>query len=157
MHSVWKSFKKSHFATFGRIQIILRYFLVICKHCADGASSSIIVSLDVRILVVWFIRLNLCAIGCFSPLQSLSLKIEDDLRKSKNDPLSREPESEVARRAAERRLFGSTGLQASVTQSDRIRQEMQRYASMRDPSLREYPSQKSQGRMQRCLRLLFTD
>ena len=63
------------------------------------------------------------------PFQSLSMKIEDELRKSKSDP--REPESEVARRAAERRLFGSVGIQ-----SDRIRQEMQRYASMRDPVLR---------------------
>ena len=41
------------------------------------------------------------------------------------------PESDIARRNAERRLFGSLG-----TQSDRIRQEMQRYASMRDPTLR---------------------
>lgn len=57
------------------------------------------------------------------------MKIEDELRASKTNP--REPESEVARRAAERRLFGSVGLQ-----SDRIRQEMQRYASMRDPVLR---------------------
>ena len=56
------------------------------------------------------------------------MKIEDDLRKA-TDP--REPEAEIARRNAERRLFGSTG-----TQSDRIRQEMQRYASMRDPVLR---------------------
>ena len=40
-------------------------------------------------------------------------------------------ESDLARRNAERRLFGSLG-----TQSDRIRQEMQRYASMRDPTLR---------------------
>ena len=40
-------------------------------------------------------------------------------------------ESDIARRNAERRLFGSLG-----TQSDRIRQEMQRYASMRDPTLR---------------------
>lgn len=59
----------------------------------------------------------------------MSMKIEDELRASKTNP--REPESEVARRAAERRLFGSVGLQ-----SDRIRQEMQRYASMRDPVLR---------------------
>ena len=73
--------------------------------------------------------------GVFSALQSLSLKIEDDLRKAKTDPLAREPESEVARRAAERRLFGLTG---ASTQSDRIRQEMQRYASMRDPVLRYY-------------------
>ena len=40
-------------------------------------------------------------------------------------------ESELARQNAERRLFGSLG-----SQSDRIRQEMQRYASMRDPTLR---------------------
>jgi hypothetical protein len=40
-------------------------------------------------------------------------------------------ECDIARRNAERRLFGSLG-----TQSDRIRQEMQRYASMRDPTLR---------------------
>ena len=57
------------------------------------------------------------------------MKIEDDLRKSTSEP--REPESEIARRNAERRLFGSVG-----NQSDRIRQEMQRYASMRDPVLR---------------------
>ena len=40
-------------------------------------------------------------------------------------------EGDLARRNAERRLFGSLG-----PQSDRIRQEMQRYASMRDPTLR---------------------
>ena len=40
-------------------------------------------------------------------------------------------EADVARQNAERRLFGSLG-----SQSDRIRQEMQRYASMRDPTLR---------------------
>lgn len=62
-------------------------------------------------------------------MQHLSMKIEDELRKSSTDP--REPESEVARRNAERRLFGSVGIQ-----SDRIRHEMQRYASMRDPVLR---------------------
>ena len=60
------------------------------------------------------------------------MKIEDDLRKSTSEP--REPESEIARRNAERRLFGISG--SVSNQSDRIRQEMQRYASMRDPSLR---------------------
>ena len=63
-------------------------------------------------------------------LQSLSLKIEDELRKSKSES-GRENESDLARRNAERRLFGSVGIQ-----SDRIRQEMQRYASMRDPTMR---------------------
>ena len=60
------------------------------------------------------------------------MKIEDDLRKSTSEP--REPESEIARRNAERRLFGISG--SVSNQSDRIRQEMQRYASMRDPHLR---------------------
>ena len=60
------------------------------------------------------------------------MKIEDDLRKSTSEP--REPESEIARRNAERRLFGISG--SVGNQSDRIRQEMQRYASMRDPVLR---------------------
>ena len=40
-------------------------------------------------------------------------------------------EADMARQNAERQLFGSLG-----SQSDRIRQEMQRYASMRDPTLR---------------------
>jgi len=63
-------------------------------------------------------------------IHSLSLKIEDELRKSKSES-GRENESDLARRNAERRLFGSVGIQ-----SDRIRQEMQRYASMRDPTMR---------------------
>ena len=72
-------------------------------------------------------------------LQSLSLKLEDELRKNQLSGLShREPESETARRNAEKRLFGSVGTTANHDrlQSERIRQEMARYASMRDPSLR---------------------
>ena len=72
-------------------------------------------------------------------LQSLSLKLEDELRKNQLSGLShREPESESARRNAEKRLFGSVGTSANQDrlQSERIRQEMARYASMRDPSLR---------------------
>ena len=87
---------------------------------------------------MWNVRLffKLCITGQFFQrelliLQSLSLKLEDELRKTRTDP--REPESEVARRNAEKRLFGSVGM---ANQSDRIRQEMARYASMRDPSLR---------------------
>jgi hypothetical protein len=60
------------------------------------------------------------------------MKIEDELRKTQSEP--RELESEVARRNAERRLFGTSGTGAN--QTDRIRQEMQRYASMRDPVMR---------------------
>ena len=76
----------------------------------------------------------------FEFLQSLSLKLEDELRKNQLSGLSshREPESESARRNAEKRLFGSVGTTANHDrlQSERIRQEMARYASMRDPSLR---------------------
>ena len=75
----------------------------------------------------------------FKFLQSLSLKLEDELRKNQLSGLShREPESESARRNAEKRLFGSVGTSANQDrlQSERIRQEMARYASMRDPSLR---------------------
>ena len=70
-------------------------------------------------------------------LQSLSLKLEDELRKNQLSS-HREPESESARRNAEKRLFGSVGTSANQDrlQSERIRQEMARYASMRDPSLR---------------------
>ena len=49
-------------------------------------------------------------------------------------PLSghaRESEGEIARQKAESKLFGLSGVQ-----SDRIRQEMARYATMRDPRLR---------------------
>ena len=41
-------------------------------------------------------------------------------------------ETEIARRNAERRLFGGS----LGSQTERIRQEMARYASMRDPVLR---------------------
>lgn len=41
-------------------------------------------------------------------------------------------EADIARRNAERRLFGGS----LGSQTERIRQEMQRYASMRDPVLR---------------------
>ena len=40
-------------------------------------------------------------------------------------------EGEIARQRAETKLFGLSGVQ-----SDRIRQEMARYATMRDPRLR---------------------
>ena len=65
-------------------------------------------------------------------------KLEDELRKtdgyasagavSSNEHIN---EAEAARKKAESRLFGLSG-----AQSDRIRLEMQRYATMRDPRLR---------------------
>ena len=64
----------------------------------------------------------------------MKLKLEDELRKSTEATLGT-TEGELARKKAESRLFGGlTGLTSA--QSDRIRQEMQRYATMRDPRLR---------------------
>jgi hypothetical protein len=59
----------------------------------------------------------------------MKLKLEDELRKT--DMASGCTEADLARKKAESRLYGLTGVQ-----SDRIRQEMQRYATMRDPRLR---------------------
>ena len=66
-------------------------------------------------------------------VQQLKTKIEEDMRTtaSEGGGVSHHRESDIARQNAEKRLFGSLG-----SQSDRIRQEMQRYASMRDPTLR---------------------
>ena len=66
---------------------------------------------------------------CFV-IQHIKTKLEEDMRTTQSES-GAVAESDLARRNAERRLFGSLG-----TQSDRIRQEMQRYASMRDPTLR---------------------
>ena len=66
---------------------------------------------------------------CFI-IQHIKTKLEEDMRTTQSES-GAVAESDLARRNAERRLFGSLG-----TQSDRIRQEMQRYASMRDPTLR---------------------
>lgn len=61
-------------------------------------------------------------------------KLEDELRKT-NELTSGLTEAETARKKAEHRLFGLT-----TAQSERIRQEMQRYATMRDPRLRQVDS-----------------
>merc|ERR550539_1210716 len=68
--------------------------------------------------------------GSSGTIQHIKTKLEEDMRTTQSES-GVVPESDIARRNAERRLFGSLG-----TQSDRIRQEMQRYASMRDPTLR---------------------
>ena len=60
----------------------------------------------------------------------MKAKLEDELRKTAETP-SGGSEGEIARKKAESRLFGLSGVQ-----SDRIRQEMARYATMRDPRLR---------------------
>lgn len=68
----------------------------------------------------------------------MKIKLEDELRKSTDmggvAAGGQHPsvtEGELARKKAESRLFGLSG-----AQSDRIRQEMARYATMRDPRLR---------------------
>ena len=63
-------------------------------------------------------------------IQHIKTKMEEDMRTTQSES-GAVAEGDLARRNAERRLFGSLG-----PQSDRIRQEMQRYASMRDPTLR---------------------
>ena len=74
----------------------------------------------------------------------MKLKLEDELRRSNEvtGPTGG-TEGEIARRKAESRLFGlasgalvQPGGGLTGAQSDRIRQEMQRYATMRDPRLR---------------------
>jgi hypothetical protein len=60
----------------------------------------------------------------------MKAKLEDELRKTTETPPCGS-EGEIARKKAENRLFGLSG-----AQSDRIRQEMARYATMRDPRLR---------------------
>ena len=74
--------------------------------------------------VEWF------ALTIFFVIQHIKTKLEEDMRTTQSES-GAVAESDLARKNAERRLFGSLG-----TQSDRIRQEMQRYASMRDPTLR---------------------
>ena len=59
------------------------------------------------------------------------MKLEEDMNKTATLD-ARGAEADIARRNAERRLFGG-GL---GSQTERIRQEMQRYASMRDPIMR---------------------
>ena len=74
-----------------------------------------------------------------SSLQQVKAKLEDELRRTGpgSGNLSDTPtaaggsEGEIARQRAETKLFGLSGVQ-----SDRIRQEMARYATMRDPRLR---------------------
>ena len=73
----------------------------------------------------------------------MKIKLEDELRKSTDLGVvgaagvgmggghPNASEGEIARKKAESRLFGLSG-----AQSDRIRQEMARYATMRDPRLR---------------------
>lgn len=70
------------------------------------------------------------------PWQEMKVKLQDELRKTSDLALTTgSTEAEIARKKAESRLFGlSTAL--SAAQSDRIRQEMARYATMRDPRLR---------------------
>ena len=82
------------------------------------------------------LKINIAQLGvlelivlCFV-IQHIKTKLEEDMRTTQSES-GAVAESDLARRNAERRLFGSLG-----TQSDRIRQEMQRYASMRDPTLR---------------------
>jgi hypothetical protein len=68
----------------------------------------------------------------------MKMKLEDELRKT-NELTSNMTESEMARKKAESRLFGLSDLSGLTgAQSERIRQEMQRYATMRDPRLRFY-------------------
>jgi len=71
--------------------------------------------------------------------QQMKQKLEDELRKTSYESSGCSgavSEAELARKKAENRLFG--GLMSGLTgaQSERIRQEMQRYATMRDPRLR---------------------
>ncbi|XP_040566192.1 uncharacterized protein [Lepeophtheirus salmonis] len=69
--------------------------------------------------------------GSPSAVQHIKLQIEEEMRKTSGDKFTG-TEAEQARKNAERRLFGPLG----SAQSERIRQEMQRYATMRDPRLR---------------------
>ena len=65
----------------------------------------------------------------------MKLKLEDELRKTTdvaNSALTSASEVALARKKAENRVLGLTG----GLQSERIRQEMARYATMRDPRLR---------------------
>ena len=65
----------------------------------------------------------------------MKAKLEDELRRNPSGtdtPTGATgSEGEIARQKAESKLFGLSGVQ-----SDRIRQEMARYATMRDPRLR---------------------
>ncbi len=72
-------------------------------------------------------------------IQEMKVKLQDELRKTSSDLMASShsgTEAEIARRKAESRLFGLSAGALSSAQSDRIRQEMQRYATMRDPRLR---------------------
>ncbi len=62
-------------------------------------------------------------------LQQIKSKLEEDMKINSDSGVR---EADIARRNAERRLFGGS----LGSQTERIRQEMQRYASMRDPVLR---------------------
>ena len=75
-----------------------------------------------------------------SQLQQMTQKLQDELRRTTDSPTSfggymsaggTTTEAEIARKKAESRLFG-----LPASQSERIRQEMARYATMRDPRLR---------------------
>eukprot|EP00095_Tigriopus_kingsejongensis_P004424 maker-scaffold1224_size54636-snap-gene-0.11 protein:Tk04424 transcript:maker-scaffold1224_size54636-snap-gene-0.11-mRNA-1 annotation:"lrr domain-containing protein" len=75
--------------------------------------------------------------GSPGTIQQMKMKLEDELRKplesiaATTTAAANGTEAEMARKKAEARLFGLSG-----AQSDRIRLEMQRYATMRDPRLR---------------------
>eukprot|EP00094_Tigriopus_californicus_P005056 TCALIF_04870-PA protein Name:"Protein of unknown function" AED:0.14 eAED:0.13 QI:0/0.44/0.3/0.8/1/1/10/0/705 len=71
--------------------------------------------------------------GSPGTIQQMKMKLEDELRKPLETMAlaTNTSEGEMARKKAEARLFGLSG-----AQSDRIRLEMQRYATMRDPRLR---------------------
>jgi len=73
---------------------------------------------------------NICERRKIDPFQQIKSKLDEEM---KLNSTSGAREADVARRNAERRLFGVGSL---TSQTERIRQEMQRYASMRDPVLR---------------------
>ena len=86
--------------------------------------------------------IDILLLCCASSLQQVKAKLEDELRRTgtgsgnlSDGNLSATgaggSEGEIARQRAETKLFGLSGVQ-----SDRIRQEMARYATMRDPRLR---------------------
>ncbi len=106
------------------------------RHLVRGGSPG---TIQVRYVVDKLLRPRSVAYENYSSEQQMKIKLEDEMRRSnpsitattKYDNTSGLTEAELARKKAESRLFGLTG-----AQSDRIRQEMQRYATMRDPRLR---------------------
>ena len=65
-------------------------------------------------------------------VKDLNAAISEEKKKKSGTPTGAGgSEGEIARQKAESKLFGLSGVQ-----SDRIRQEMARYATMRDPRLR---------------------